>query len=546
MIGSAEISKAAIIELRKKHYGPSCQLFFRQDPLRIVRAIGTYMFDDEGQKFIDCINNVAHVGHCHPYVVERGAQQMGLLYTNNRFLHEHLANLARRLTDKLPPSLSVCYFTNSGSEANDLALQIARAYTKQKDIIILDNAYHGTVTSLQEINPYKWKQNKEFAELYKTPYVHVVSTPDTYNGTYRDCDFPPGEDLGQKYADEVAAAIDRVGSSGRKIAGYIAESLQSCGGQIIYPDGYIQKVYSMVREAGGLCIADEVQVGYGRVGTHYWAFQTYGDDVIPDIVTVGKPMGNGHPIAAVVTTREVADRFKLPYFNTYGGNPVSCAIALAVMDVIEKENLVSHAALVGSYLMDRLDALKGKHSIVGDVRGRGLFVGLELVKDRSTRQPATAEAAYVLYRLRHDGVLLSRDGPNENVLKFKPPMSISCADIDAVIAKLDAVFTDIERGACITEQVETYHHDVLVDGMTGSKVPLAEQYDQVSFGSTSLLTVGAEVCSTRGQGPQGPQRSASSLGVMGKVLETLWLHPPCLHLALFAVVAIALDYAGSH
>lgn len=437
------LPKEATIQLRKRHIGPSCKLFFKQDPVKIVRGEGQYMYDEKGQEYLDCINNVAHVGHCHPDVVKAGADQMAVLNTNNRFLHDNLVVYAKRLASLFPPQLSVCFFVNSGSEANDLALRLARAHTKHLDVITLDHAYHGHVTSLIEISPYKFNMPGGSG---KPEHVHVADCPDVYRGRYKNIDNTP-EELGKKYADDVKALIKKARDGGRNIAAYIAESLQSCGGQVIYPPGYLRGVYRHVREFGGVCIADEVQVGFGRSGKHWWAFELQGEDIIPDIVTIGKPMGNGHPVAAVVTTPTIAASFAktgIEYFNTYGGNPVSCAIANAVLDVIEKENLKEKATRVGNYMMNSLKQLMDKHPIIGDVRGVGLFIGIDLVRDRETREPATEEATHIIARLKDELILMSADGPYRNVLKIKPPMVFSQANADRLVAVLDEVLSEIK------------------------------------------------------------------------------------------------------
>merc|ERR1712126_319837 len=344
------ISKEETVSLRKKHIGPSCKLFFRQDPLKIVRGEGVYLYDENGEAYLDCINNVAHVGHCHPRVVQAGQQQMAVLNTNSRFLHDNLVLYAERLTSTLPGNLSVAFLVNSGSEANDLALRLAHQHTGNKDVITLDHAYHGHVLSLIDISPYKF--NKP-GGTGCPEHTWVAPVPDVYRGIHRQTDHP-GEDMGKLYAQEVDSIIANLAEKGRKPSVFIAESLQSCGGQIVYPDNYLKEVYKSVRAAGGIVIADEVQVGFGRVGSHMWAFETYGEDLVPDIVTLGKPMGNGHPIAAVITTPEIAASFAatgIEYFNTYGGNPVSCAIGNAVLDVIEKEKLMEHATKVGNALL---------------------------------------------------------------------------------------------------------------------------------------------------------------------------------------------------
>ncbi|XP_022825355.1 alanine--glyoxylate aminotransferase 2-like [Spodoptera litura] len=435
--------KSETIRLREKHVGAACQLFFRSSPLKIVRGVAQYMYDETGERYLDCINNVAHVGHCHPHVVEAGRNQMSLISTNNRYLHDELVILAERLVKTLPEPLSVCFFVNSGSEANDLALRLARIHTKNKDVITLDHAYHGHLTSMIDVSPYKLNLP---GGPEKPEWVHVAPVPDIYRGKYvYPEDSQDEEELGKLYADEVGKICKESKHKNGGVCAFIAESLQSCGGQIIPPDGYLKRVFQHVREADGVCIADEVQVGFGRVGTHMWAFET--QDVVPDIVTMGKPMGNGHPVAAVITTPEIAKSFAdtgVEYFNTYGGNPVSCAIANAVLDVIEEERLMERANRVGNHLINRCQQLKHKHSLIGDVRGRGLFVGVELVTDRETRTPATAEAKHIVNRMREEKILISRDGPDSNVLKFKPPMVFSTQDADRLVDTLDRVLEELD------------------------------------------------------------------------------------------------------
>ncbi|XP_005113233.2 5-phosphohydroxy-L-lysine phospho-lyase [Aplysia californica] len=442
----SQLSKSETIELRRKYVGPSCTLFFRPDPLKIVQASGQYMYDESGQAYLDCINNVCHVGHCHPKVVEAGCAQMKKLNTNSRFLHDNLVVLARRLVTSLPGPLCMVYFTNSGSEANDLAIRLARHHTKATEIIALDRAYHGHVVSLIDISTYKLNHMKDGVHS-KPDFVHVAECPDTYRGKYRD-DQRAGADFGALYAADVDDIISRAQDQKKDVCCFIAESMQSCGGQILYPDGYLSKVYKSVRTAGGVTIADEVQVGFGRVGTHMWSFET--QDVVPDIVTMGKPMGNGHPIAAVVTTREIAASFEacgVEYFNTYGGNPVSCAVGLAVLDVIEQEDLMQRAREVEEVMKTLLAEVQDKYHIVGDTRGRGMFWGVDLVKDRQTREPATEEAAYVVNRMKEEKILVSRDGPEENVIKFKPPMCFTVDNTRTLVSTLDRVLAELANGS---------------------------------------------------------------------------------------------------
>jgi 4-aminobutyrate aminotransferase-like enzyme/Ser/Thr protein kinase RdoA (MazF antagonist) len=428
-------SRDEILQLRRQHIGRSLSIAYKK-PLQIVRGWMQYLYDEEGRVYLDAVNNVPHVGHCHPRVVRAAQQQMAVLNTNTRYLYDHLVRYAERLCALLPEPLSVCFFVNSGSEANDLALRLARTHTKRRDVIVLDGAYHGNLTSLIEISPYKFDGPGGAA---CPAHVHKVVMPDLYRGPYRADD----PEAGSKYARHVQEAIERAGQQGRAVAAFICESLLGCGGQIVLPDGYLKEAYRYVRKAGGVCIADEVQVGFGRVGTHFWAFETQG--VVPDIVTLGKPIGNGHPLGAVITTPEIAESFNngMEYFNTFGGNPVSCAVGLAVLDVIEDEKLLERALQVGTYLKAGLERLMEKYQLIGDVRGLGLFLGVELVLNRERREAATAQAAYIVERMKDRGILISTDGPLRNVLKIKPPLVFSEADADWLLGALDQVLAEL-------------------------------------------------------------------------------------------------------
>jgi 4-aminobutyrate aminotransferase-like enzyme len=404
-------------------------------PLHIVRGAMQFLIDAEGRRYLDAVNNVAHVGHAHPDVVRAGQRQMAVLNTNTRYLHELMVAYAERLTSMLPEPLRVCFFVCSGSEANELALRLARAHTSERDVIVLEAGYHGNTTTLVEVSPYKFDGPGGGGA---PPWVQKVPMPDTYRGPFRRDD----PQAGIKYAQAVREAVGRIRQQGRRPAAFLCESILSCGGQIVLPSGYLAEAYRHVRAAGGVCIADEVQVGFGRVGSHPWAFQTQG--VLPDIVTLGKPIGNGHPLGAVVTTPEIAASFAngMEYFNTFGGNAVSCAIGLAVLDVLEREGLMARAADVGGYLRERLAQLMDGHALLGDVRGLGLFLGAELVVDRDQRIPATRQASYVANRARDGGVLVSTDGPDHNVLKIKPPMCLTRADADLLVTTLDRVLAE--------------------------------------------------------------------------------------------------------
>jgi 4-aminobutyrate aminotransferase-like enzyme/Ser/Thr protein kinase RdoA (MazF antagonist) len=434
-----DLSTEEILRERKEHIGESLSISY-QKPLKIVRGSMQYLYDEDGRAYLDGVNNVSHVGHCHPRVVRAGQEQMAVLNTSTRYLHDNLVRYARRLGETLPEPLGVCYFVCSGSEANELALRLARTHTRRKDLIVVDVAYHGNTTSLIEISPYKFDGP---GGTGAPPYVHKVPMPDVYRGEYKQNDLRAGE----KYARYVEQAILEVQDNGSDVAAFICESLLGCGGQIVLPKDYLKEAYSHIRNAGGVCIADEVQVGFGRVGTHFWGFETQG--VVPDIVTMGKPIGNGHPLAAVVTTPEIAASFNngMEYFNTFGGNPVSCAIGLEVLDVIAEEGLRENAQQVGTYLLEGLRALMEKHTLIGDVRGLGLFVGIELVLDRQTLAPAPEQASYITNRMRERGILLSTDGPFHNVLKIKPPLLFTKENADFLVDTLDEVLgEDLARG----------------------------------------------------------------------------------------------------
>jgi 4-aminobutyrate aminotransferase-like enzyme len=324
---------------------------------------------------------------------------------------------------------------NSGSEANELALRMARAHTKRNDVIIVDCAYHGNTSAMIDISPYKFDGP---GGRGRPAWVHKVPMPDIYRGAHR------GEDAGIQYAEAVSNAVqDAEGNGG--VAAFFCESAVSCGGQIIRPAGYLSQAYAAVRAAGGVCVADEVQTGFGRGGTHFWMFES--QNVVPDIVTIGKPIGNGHPLGAVITTHEIATAFAngMEYFNTFGGNPVSCSVGLAVLDVIRDEELQQNAQEVGAYLTDKLSELKARHALVGDVRGQGLFIGIELVRDRETIEPADSEAAIMIEQMKERGILLSTDGPLHNVIKIKPPLVFSRRDADELVSQMEKVLTDLQR-----------------------------------------------------------------------------------------------------
>jgi 4-aminobutyrate aminotransferase-like enzyme/Ser/Thr protein kinase RdoA (MazF antagonist) len=427
--------KAKTLAERSQRLGNNLRISY-WEPLKIVRGWKQYLFDEEGRKYLDAYNNVAHVGHSHPRVVEAARRQIGVLNTNTRYLHDTILSYAEKLTSLLPKPLEVCYFVNSGSEANELALRLARAYTGRRDMIVLDSAYHGNTTGMIDISPYKHNRSGGTG----TPeWVHIAPIPDDFRGAYkRDC-----PQAGANYARQVLKIIEELSANGIGLAGFIAESMPSVGGQIIPPPGYLKDVYRYVNAAGGLCIADEVQTGFGRIGTHFWGFEM--QNVIPDIVVLGKPIGNGQPLAAIVTTPEIAHAFDngMEYFNTFGGNPVSCAVGLEVLNVVLDENLQKHAKRVGDRLMDGLHPFVKRFPIVGDVRGLGMFLGVELVRDRDNLEPATEDAEYVMNRMREHGILLGTEGPYNNVIKIRPPMPFDEENSDFLIDIMRKVLEEI-------------------------------------------------------------------------------------------------------
>lgn len=425
----------SLLARRRRLLGPSLSLSYRA-PLHIVRGEGAYLYDAEGRQYLDCVNNVAHVGHAHPRVVEAGLAQMRLLNTNTRYLHEAVLAYADRLTALLPGHLEVAYFTNSGSEANELALRLARTATGRPDVACVDVAYHGNTQRLVEISPYKF--NGPGGAGCRDD-VQVVPIPDPYRGSHRGA----GAGVADAYLRESRAILDERAAAGHAAGAVIAEAIPSVAGQIVPPPGWLAGLFDAGRALGAVPIADEVQVGFGRVGDDMWAFAAQG--ARPDIVTMGKPIGNGHPLGAVVTTRPIADAFAngMEYFNTFGGNPVSAAIGLAVLDVIADEGLQEHARVTGDRLLSGLRELQERHAAIGDVRGAGLFVGFELVRDRETRGPDAELASELVNRAAMRGVLLSTDGPDHNVIKIKPPMVFAHADANRLVETVDAVLTEL-------------------------------------------------------------------------------------------------------
>ena len=413
-----------MIERRRKLLGSAYELFYNE-PVHLIRGEGVWLFDADGRKYLDMYNNVAHLGHCHPYVVEALTKQISTLNTHTRYLHENVLEYAERLTGKFSDELDTAIFACTGSEANELALRIARHVTGATGIIVTNSAYHGNSQATFEISP------SDIAASEIPKYVATVPEPDAYRGEFR------GDAAGEKYAGYVQLAVDELKQRGIKPAAFVIDTIISSGGVVAPPRGYLKKAAEIIRNAGGLFIADEVQPGFGRTGKHFWGYEA--DGLVPDIVTLGKPMGNGHPLAAIVSRRDLIDDFSSigSYFNTFGGNPVSCAAGLAVLDVIEQEGLQENARIVGEYLTSGLHALAEKHTAIGDIRGTGLFIAVELIKDKESREPATAFTADVVNGLKDRGVLTGSIGPDANILKLRPPMVFSRDDADYMLGNLD-------------------------------------------------------------------------------------------------------------
>lgn len=423
-----------VLRLKNRYVTPASVPFYK-NPLMIVEGSMQYLFDDKGRRYLDAIGGIVtiSVGHCHPYVVQKVKEQTERLqHISSIFLHPNAARYAEMLAGKLPGDLSVCYFMNSGSEANDMAILMARLYTGNTDVVALQNAYHGGSASTMQLTANSaWK--------YNTPHhfgVHHAINPNPYRGPWGYDD--PG--AGAKYAAEIKNLIDYA-TPGR-VAAFIAESIQGVGGAVVYPEGFLKKAYEYVREAGGLCIADEVQTGFTRTGTHYWGFENYG--VIPDIVTMAKGIGNGVPLAAVVTTPGIAAVLSSRiHFNTFGGNPVSCAAGMAVLEIIDRENLQKNCLERGHELIEGYRKLMARHKIIGDVRGRGLMTGIELVKDRRTKEPAKEACLRIFERLKDLGLLVGKGGLHSNTLRIKPPMCITRDDVVFLLEVLDIAIGDL-------------------------------------------------------------------------------------------------------
>jgi 4-aminobutyrate aminotransferase-like enzyme len=425
----SDADRAKLIARRKKLLGPAYSLFYDK-PVHLVKGEGVWLFDADGNKYLDMYNNVPHVGHCHPHVVKALQKQIETLNTHTRYLHDNVLDYAERLTGKLPAELNVAMFSCTGSEANELALRLAREHTGGTGIIVCTYAYHGNTHAIYQISP------EDCPEDEIPDFVLSVPAPDAYRGEYRE------DDAADKYAAHVESAIAEFDKRGVKPAAFVIDTIISSSGVVSPPPGYLRKAAEIIRAAGGLFVADEVQPGFGRTGKNFWGYEA--DDFVPDIVTMGKPMGNGHPLAATVARTDIVDRFSVKgsYFNTFGGNPVSCAAGLAVLDVLENENLQQNALAVGQYLIDGVTELATRHEGIGEIRGSGLFLAVDMVKDRETRDPSTELASRVVNGLCERGILTGTIGPFDNILKLRPPMVFSTKNADYFLEIVDGVLSD--------------------------------------------------------------------------------------------------------
>ncbi|MDD5150045.1 MAG: aminotransferase class III-fold pyridoxal phosphate-dependent enzyme [Flavobacterium sp.] len=426
------------LENRRAKVIQQAQEYYYQEPMNLVRGWKQYLIADDGRVYLDAINNVAHIGHSHPKVVDAATKQLQKLNTNARFLYEDNINYAERLLKYFPKSLQVIFYTCTGSEANDLALRLARAYTNQNDILVIDGEYHGNTTAVDEISTNL--MDNPTASKSVRPFTHPLIQPNTFRGKYSN----ETPNVSELYSQDAQDKISFIKSQGRGIAAFISESLLGSGGGVEMPKDYLKKVYEHVHKAGGVCIADEVQIGFGRMGSHFWGFQK--ENVLPDIVTLGKPMGNGHPISAVVTTQEIADAYrkKYTYFNTFAGNPVSCQIANAVLDVIEEEKLQENAAVVGNYLKQELEKLIDEYESVGAVYGHAMYLGVDLVTDKKSRKPDSQKALWVSEAMKQRGIIIYPTGDYYNILKIKPPMCFTKENAVFLVKTLRNILSKME------------------------------------------------------------------------------------------------------
>lgn len=427
-------ANAELIARRNRLLGSKARLFY-DDPVHLVRGDGVWLFDADGNRYLDAYNNVAHVGHCHPAVVEALHRQASLLNTHTRYLHTQILDYIERLTGTMDESLSTAILTCSGSEANDVALRMAQAATGKMGIIATDATYHGNTAAVSQLSERMPPVGK------RAPYVRLVKAPDVYRDDMETCPEQFGHAVGQ-----AVASLDEEGFG---VCALMIDPILANEGALNLPAGFFSSAIGHIRKAGGMIIADEVQPGFGRTGSHFWGHQRAG--FLPDIVTMGKPMGNGHPLAGVITTQAIMAEFReaFTYFNTFGGNPVSCAVGNAVLDVLEEENLLANAAKTGEATEAKLSRVAEQYGFAGDVRGAGLFMGIEIVADATSHKPAPSTAALLTNAMRQQGVLIGKAGIHDNVLKIRPPMPFNMENAELLATTMKKVFdqvaSEIER-----------------------------------------------------------------------------------------------------
>jgi 4-aminobutyrate aminotransferase-like enzyme len=425
----SDVQHRDMITRRQQHLGGS--LLFYNDPLHVVRGEGVWLYDDQGNRYLDCYNNVASVGHCNTNVVAALTAQANLLNTHTRYLSEKVIEYAEDLTSLMPDGLDVCFFVCTGTEANELAMRMAREFTGNRGTIVMENSYHGNSTLIHELST-----ALSGGEL--PPYVATVEAPNAYRGSFINSG---ADNAGIWYSGMIDAAVEQLKSRDERLAAFLCDTIFDTQGSLVAPKDYFRRVYEEVRSAGGLCIADEVQAGLCRTG-RWWGFEHY--DVVPDIVTLGKPMGDGHPVAAVVTSREIAERFTTStvYFNTFGGNPVSAAVGDAVLNICREQDLARHCADTGNYLKEQLEELADRQPLIGHIHGHGLFLGVELVHDRVTLEPAADIARRVPDAMKAKGVVMGMTGPLGNILKIRPPLVFSRDNADQLVVALEEVLQE--------------------------------------------------------------------------------------------------------
>lgn len=427
-------NKDEVLAGRKAHFGGNLSLTY-SDPVMLVRGWKHHLFDEWGRPYLDAYNNVPHVGHAHPRIQAVAADQLKRMNSNTRYLHPAQTAFADKVLSKLPDSFEVCFFVNSGTEANELALRLARAHTGAKGMVTPDHGYHGNTTGVIDVSAYKFNAKGGSGQA---DWVELVEVADDYRGSFKRDDASRAE----KFADLVEPAIEALQNKGHGVAGFIAETFPSVGGQIIPPKGYLSSVYEKIRAAGGVCIADEVQTGLGRLGDFYFGFEH--QEALPDIVVMGKPIGNGHPLGVLVTTKAIADSFAQgpEFFSTFGGSTLSCRIGKEVLDIVDDEDLQGNARQMGALLIDGLRTLEQKYDCVGDVRGMGLFLGLELINPDGSE--ATQISSYVKNRMRDYRILIGSEGPKDNILKIRPPLTIDDEGVEMILTALDKVLSEID------------------------------------------------------------------------------------------------------